>query len=114
MVSCVPRVSQKPPSWDRLFEAATAQDGYVTTAQATDAAFSSQLIAHYVRTERLVRVHRGVYRLGEHLLGARLRADRDDEPLLLELATATGDGFPSRPGWSSSWWGRSAVPRRAR
>lgn len=69
MVSCVPWVSQKRPSWDRLFETATAQDGYVTTAQATDAGFSSQLIAHYVRTERLVRVHRGVYRVARYPRG---------------------------------------------
>lgn len=65
----MPRVSQEPPSWDRLFEAATAQDGYVTTAQATDAAFSSQLLAHYVRTERLVRAHRGVYRVARYPRG---------------------------------------------
>lgn len=59
----MPRTSPNPPSWDRLFETAAAQDGHVTTTQASDAGFSSQLLAHYVKVGRVLRVHRGVYRL---------------------------------------------------
>jgi predicted transcriptional regulator of viral defense system len=69
MVLCVPRTSANPPSWDRLFETAAAQDGHVTTAQATEAGFSSQLVAHYVKVGRLLRAHRGVYRLARYPRG---------------------------------------------
>lgn len=37
------------PDWDRLFETASAQDGYFTTRQAADAGYSSQLLLKHIR-----------------------------------------------------------------
>lgn len=59
------------PDWNRLFETAVGQEGLFTTQQAAEAGYSPQLLVHYVRTGRAVRVHRGIYRLvhfpaGEH------------------------------------------------
>ncbi len=59
------------PSWDRLYEIAVAQEGYFTTAQAAGAGYYPQLLAKHLRSSRIVRVRRGVYRLvhfpaGEH------------------------------------------------
>lgn len=65
------RVPERHPDWNRLFEAAAAQEGLFTTKQAAEAGYSPQLLVHYVRTGKAVRVHRGIYRLvhfpaGEH------------------------------------------------
>lgn len=59
------------PCWDRLYEVASSQDGYFTTAQAADVGYSPQLLVHYLRTNKLTRLQRGIYRLvhfppGEH------------------------------------------------
>jgi predicted transcriptional regulator of viral defense system len=59
------------PSWDRLFETASAQEGYFTTRQAAEAGYSSQLLLKYIRAGRVTRAQRGIYRLvhfpaGEH------------------------------------------------
>lgn len=59
------------PDWDTLFETAAAQEGYFTTAQAQAAGYSSQLLNKYVRTARISRWRRGIYRVthfpaGEH------------------------------------------------
>lgn len=51
------------PSWDRLFDFAVGQAGLFTTKQAAEAGYSPQLLVHYVRIGRVVRVQRGVYRL---------------------------------------------------
>ncbi|MFP2927432.1 type IV toxin-antitoxin system AbiEi family antitoxin domain-containing protein [Pyxidicoccus sp. 3LG] len=51
------------PNWDRLFEFAVGQSGLFTTKQAAEAGYSPQLLVHYVRIGRAVRVLRGVYRL---------------------------------------------------
>ena len=51
------------PSWDRLYEVAESQAGYLTTAQASEAGYSRPLIHHHVRRGRLDRVSRGIYRL---------------------------------------------------
>ena len=61
----------KRPDWDLLFEAASAQEGYFTTAQAADAGYSTQLLLKHIRAGRVVRRRRGIYRLvhlpaGEH------------------------------------------------
>jgi predicted transcriptional regulator of viral defense system len=61
----------KKPDWDRLFETASAQEGYFTTQQAAEAGYSSQLLLKHIRAGRVVRVRRGIYRLvhfpaGEH------------------------------------------------
>ncbi|MFZ4577662.1 MAG: type IV toxin-antitoxin system AbiEi family antitoxin domain-containing protein [Myxococcota bacterium] len=51
------------PSWNHLFETAAAQDGLFTTEQGAEAGYSPQLLVHYVRTGRVVRLMRGIYRL---------------------------------------------------
>lgn len=50
-------------SWDRLYEVAAAQDGLFTTRQAASAGYSPQLITKYLRSGRVQRVRRGIYRL---------------------------------------------------
>jgi predicted transcriptional regulator of viral defense system len=52
-----------PPSWDRLYELASAQEGYFTTREASGAGFSSQLLFKHIRAGRVSHVRRGVYRL---------------------------------------------------
>jgi predicted transcriptional regulator of viral defense system len=64
-------VPPSKPDWNRLFETAAGQEGLFTTQQAAEAGYSPQLLVHYVRTGRAIRVHRGIYRLvhfpaGEH------------------------------------------------
>jgi len=59
------------PDWNRLFDTAVAQEGLFTTQQAAEAGYSPQLLVHYVRTGKAVRMRRGIYRLvhfpaGEH------------------------------------------------
>lgn len=69
----MPRASTSgtSPNWDRLFEVASAQAGYVTNAQAHEAGYSLPLIQFYIQKGRLERVQRGILRLvhyppGEH------------------------------------------------
>jgi predicted transcriptional regulator of viral defense system len=59
------------PDWDRLYETASAQEGYFTTRQAAAAGYSSQLLLKHIRAGRVARIQRGIYRLvhfpaGEH------------------------------------------------
>jgi predicted transcriptional regulator of viral defense system len=63
--------SQVHPDWNRLYEVAAGQQGLFTTRQASDAGYSPQLLVHYVRAGRALRIARGTYRLvhypaGEH------------------------------------------------
>ncbi|MCB9662819.1 MAG: type IV toxin-antitoxin system AbiEi family antitoxin domain-containing protein [Alphaproteobacteria bacterium] len=51
------------PSWTALYQTADLQAGHVTTRQAADAGYSPQLIHKHLASGRLVRVHRGIYRL---------------------------------------------------
>ena len=51
------------PNWDHLFETALGQDGLFTAAQAAAAGYSPQLLVHYIRIGRVVRIRRGVYRV---------------------------------------------------
>lgn len=51
------------PSWDQLFVQASAQAGYVTTRQAKEAGYSDPLLYKYVKSGRLERARRGVYRI---------------------------------------------------
>lgn len=51
------------PSWDRLYEFASAQDGYFTLRQAGEAGYSPQLLADYLKDGKVTRPLRGVYRL---------------------------------------------------
>lgn len=59
-------MTQDQKSWpdrDSLFATAVGQEGFFTTHQAALAGYSPQLLVHYVKTGRAVRVHRGIYRL---------------------------------------------------
>jgi len=51
------------PDWNHLFKAAVVQEGLFTTKQAAEAGYSPQLLVHYVRTGKAIRVRRGIYRL---------------------------------------------------
>ena len=53
----------RKPSWDRLYETASGQEGHVTTEQAADAGYSPQLLRKHMQAGRVVRVRRGIYRL---------------------------------------------------
>jgi predicted transcriptional regulator of viral defense system len=59
------------PEWDRLYEVAASQDGYLTARQAQEAGYSLPLLAHHQKRGRIQRVRRGIFRLthyppGEH------------------------------------------------
>jgi predicted transcriptional regulator of viral defense system len=59
------------PNWDRLFETAAGQSGYVTTKQAAKAGYSTHLLRKHIHAGRVTRPQRGIYRLvhfpvGEH------------------------------------------------
>ena len=43
----------KGPDWDRLFETAAGQSGYVTTRQAAEAGYSTHLLRKHARAGRL-------------------------------------------------------------
>ncbi|RYZ41949.1 MAG: hypothetical protein EOO71_09945 [Myxococcaceae bacterium] len=63
--------SPTKPNWDRLYEFAASQEGLFTTRQGAEAGYSPQLLQHYVRIGRVLRIRRGIYRLvhfptGEH------------------------------------------------
>lgn len=60
---CMEAPRKNRPSWDQLFEMAAAQSGYFTTRQAARAGYSSQLLLKHIRAGRVVRAHRGIYRL---------------------------------------------------
>jgi predicted transcriptional regulator of viral defense system len=51
------------PDRDALFETASPQAGYFTLAQARDAGISPQLLQFYVRSSRVDRAGRGIFRL---------------------------------------------------
>jgi predicted transcriptional regulator of viral defense system len=59
------------PNWNRLFDSALGQHGHFTTKQAAAAGYSPQLLIKYIKSGRIVRVMRGIYRVvhfpaGEH------------------------------------------------
>jgi hypothetical protein len=51
------------PNWDRLFETAAGQSGYVTTKQAAEAGYSTHLLRKHIHAGRVTRTQRGIYRL---------------------------------------------------
>jgi predicted transcriptional regulator of viral defense system len=51
------------PVWDALFDLAAGQAGLFTAGQAGAVGFSAQLLAHHVRSGRITRVLRSVYRV---------------------------------------------------
>jgi predicted transcriptional regulator of viral defense system len=65
----MPREQPTRPDWDLLFEVAAGQEGLFTTQQAAGAGFSPQLLVYHVRTGRITRVWRGVYRLARFPAG---------------------------------------------
>ena len=63
--------AEPTPNWDRLFDFALGQDGHFTTKQAAEAGYSPQLLIKHIKSGRIIRVMRGVYRVvhfpaGEH------------------------------------------------
>ena len=54
------------PNHEGLFETASEQAGYFTTAQALGQGFSSPLITHHAQTGRFVRITRSLYRLRDY------------------------------------------------
>lgn len=67
----MPRVaaSGSSPNWDRLYEVAAAQAGYLSLVQALEAGYSRQLLQHYVKERRLERAGRAVYRIVHYPTG---------------------------------------------
>ena len=70
-VLCVTPPGAIGPDWDRLFETAAGQSGYVTTKQAAAAGYSTHLLRKHIHVGRVTRPQRGIYRLvhfpvGEH------------------------------------------------
>jgi predicted transcriptional regulator of viral defense system len=51
------------PDFDRLYGVALCQEGHFTTEQAMEAGYSSQLLVKYLRSGKVRRVRRGIYRL---------------------------------------------------
>jgi predicted transcriptional regulator of viral defense system len=51
------------PTWDRLYETAAPQGGYLTLGQAVAAGYSSPLVEYHVKSGRMERVARGIFRL---------------------------------------------------
>ncbi len=62
-VLCVVPSDHRGPDWDRLFEVAAGQSGYVTTKQAADAGYSTHLLRKHIHAGRVTRSQRGIYRL---------------------------------------------------
>lgn len=68
---CMNPTESDGPDWDRLFETAAGQAGYVTTKQAAEAGYSTHLLRKHILAGRVMRPQRGIYRLvhfpaGEH------------------------------------------------
>jgi predicted transcriptional regulator of viral defense system len=57
------------PDWDRLFETAASQSGYVTTKQAAEAGYSTHLLRKHIHAGRVTRPQRGIYRLVHYPVG---------------------------------------------
>jgi predicted transcriptional regulator of viral defense system len=69
----VPRLAStgSSPDWNKIYEIASGQAGYITNDQAAEAGYSLPLLQFYIRRGRLERVGRGILRLvhfpvGEH------------------------------------------------
>jgi predicted transcriptional regulator of viral defense system len=58
------------PDWDRLFETAASQSGYVTTKQAAEAGYSTHLLRKHIHAGRVTRTQRRIYRLVHFPVGA--------------------------------------------
>jgi len=76
-----------------LFDTASTQWGYFTSAQARDCGFSSALLSFHTRSGRFIRVHHGTYRLRdypsmprEEVVAAWLAAGKDTAVISHESA----------------------------
>lgn len=54
------------PDLPDLFQVASGQQGYFTSAQARTSGVSKDLVTHHVRSGRFIRVYRGVYRFRDY------------------------------------------------
>lgn len=59
-------ISATAPDADALFTIAEGQAGYFTTAQAGEAGYSRQLVAHHAAAGNFKRVSQGVYRMARY------------------------------------------------
>ena len=59
----MPSPQSPTPDWDRLYETAAGQSGYVTTKQAAAAGYSTHLLRKHIHAGRVTRPQRGIYRL---------------------------------------------------
>ncbi|MGE0326703.1 MAG: type IV toxin-antitoxin system AbiEi family antitoxin domain-containing protein [Polyangiaceae bacterium] len=73
------------PSWDQLWEIAATQMGYFTAAQAEEAGFSRPLLQYHLKSGKLERAGRGVFRLTRFPPG-------DHEDLMPLWLWARGEG----------------------
>jgi predicted transcriptional regulator of viral defense system len=55
--------NREKPNQDELYRIAEPQGGYFTSAQAAQAGFSRRLLWHYRKTNKLLRIAHGLYRL---------------------------------------------------
>jgi predicted transcriptional regulator of viral defense system len=54
---------QASTDWDRLYQIAESQSGMFALSQAETCGYSSQHLQKHLRSGRILRVHRGIYRL---------------------------------------------------
>lgn len=54
------------PDEDKLFELASGQQGYFTSAQALTAGYSRSLLSHYAKEGQFIRSRHGVYRIRQY------------------------------------------------
>src|SRR5215218_8190838 len=59
-------VGQRRPDLEGLFQLASEQRGYFTTAQAADYGYSRALLAHHAKTGTFQRIYTGVYRFRDY------------------------------------------------
>jgi len=87
------RLRASNPDHRRLFEVASGQGGYFTTAQAAGCGFSPASLSYHAKRGRFLRIKRGLYRLAEYpaapreeVLAAWLTAGSDDAVVSHESA----------------------------
>jgi predicted transcriptional regulator of viral defense system len=56
-------MKEDKPNQQKLFQFGLEQEGHFTTEQAAEAGFSTQLLLKYMRSNKVKRIQRGIYRL---------------------------------------------------
>ncbi len=86
-------INQTEDRFECLFDTASMQWGYFTSAQARDCGFSWSLLSYHTRSGRFSRVHHGIYRLRdypsvprEEVVAAWLAAGKDTAAVSHESA----------------------------